>query len=184
MSAARDLTVDAERAALLATPISVIGLALVWAPHYLAWGENALRSLFRATGGWAFGPAILGGIVLHEALHAAVWALGGRLRPGEIRFGFQWRVLMPYAHPRRPIPARAYAIGAAAPGIVLGLLPGALGVATGHGALAGWGAIFTAAAAGDALVLWTLRDVPATARVRDHPTRVGCEVVGDPDAAG
>ena len=85
---------------------------------------------------------------------------------------------MPYAHPRRPIPVRAYAVGAAAPGLVLGVAPAIWGLATGYGPASGWGAIFLAAACGDALVLWALSGLDRSALVQDHPSRVGCEVVG------
>ena len=71
-------------------------------------------------------------------------------------------------------------IGGAMPGIVLGIVPSIVGLATGRGAWTGFGAILLAAAAGDALVLWSLRDVPPATLVRDHPSRVGCEIVDEP----
>ena len=33
------------------------------------------------------------------------------------------------------------------------------------------------AAGGDVLILWVLRAIPSDARILDHPTKVGCEVV-------
>lgn len=180
----RDLSIDPARAAILATPISFATLALVLVPHQLLWGENALKALYRATGGFGFAAAIVGGIVLHEAIHAATWAVAGRLRWRDLRFGVQWRVLMPYAHPLRPLSARAYAVGAAAPGVLLGVLPSLVGVASGRGVWSGWGGLFLAAASGDLLVLFSLRGLPASAGVRDHPSRVGCETVARPDRPG
>lgn len=175
--AARDLSIDPGQATLHGTLVSIVLLLAVWIPHRALHGENAFRELFRATGGWWFAPALLGGVVVHELLHAITWRLAGRLPAGSVGFGVNWRVLMPFAHPRLPMPARAYAFGAAVPGVVLGLVPAVAGVASGAGPWSGWGAIFTAAAAGDLLVLHSLRDVPGEALVRDHPTRVGCELV-------
>jgi uncharacterized RDD family membrane protein YckC len=183
-SVARDLSIDPGRATLDGTLISIVLLLAVWIPHRALHGENAFRELFRATGGWWFAPSLLAGIAAHEALHAISWRLAGRLPARSVAFGVNWRVLMPFAHPRPPMPARAYALGAAVPGIVLGLVPAAAGLVTGDGAWSGWGALFTAAAAGDLLVLRSLRGLPGAALVRDHPTRVGCEVVGDPPADG
>lgn len=174
---ATGLSIDPGRATLVGTLVSIVLLLAVWIPHRALYGENAFRELFRATGGWWFAPALLAGIVVHEALHAISWRLAGRLPARSVAFGVNWKVLMPYAHPRLPMPARAYALGAAVPGVVLGLVPAAAGLATGDGAWSGWGAIFTAAAAGDLLVLHSLRGLPGAARVLDHPTRVGCEVV-------
>lgn len=179
-SARRDLSIDPGRATLHGTLVSIVLLLAVWLPHRVLHGENAFRELYRAIGGWWFAPALLAGIVVHEALHALAWRIAGRLPARSVAFGVHWRVLMPFAHPRRAMPVRAYALGAAVPGVVLGLAPAAVGLATAGGAWSGWGAVFTAAAAGDLLVLRSLRGLPGGALVRDHPTRVGCEVVAEP----
>jgi hypothetical protein len=44
-----------------------------------------------------------------------------------------------------------------------------------------FGLLFTAAAGGDALVLWRIRQEPAEAWVLDHPTQAGCMIVEPPD---
>jgi hypothetical protein len=179
-----DLSIDPGRAALVATPISVALLAAVVLPHQLLYRQNALKVLYLELGGWGFAAAVVGGIVVHEAIHAVTWLAIGGLRPGEIVFGIQWRVLMPYAHPSRPISARAYAVGAAMPGIVLGLLPAGVGLGWGRGAWSGFGAVFLAAAGGDLLVLFSLRGVSGGELVRDHPVRVGCERCDTSDELG
>ncbi|CAN5796212.1 hypothetical protein BH18ACI5_BH18ACI5_12500 [soil metagenome] len=84
---------------------------------------------------------------------------------------------MPYAHPRRPIPACCYAVGAAVPGVVLGIAPAIAGLVSGSGTLSSFGAMGLAAAGGDMMVIYTLRGLPSHALVQDHPSRVGCEVV-------
>ncbi len=94
-----------------------------------------------------------------------------------MRLGFSWKALTPYAHCAAPMPARAYRIGAAAPGVALGLLPAALAWATGSGAVLAFALLFTLAAGGDALILWLLRGVPPERLVVDHPTRAGCLVL-------
>jgi hypothetical protein len=43
------------------------------------------------------------------------------------------------------------------------------------------GALFVLATGGDLLVLWVIRELPASALVEDHPTRAGCYVL---DPAG
>jgi hypothetical protein len=179
---ARDLSMDPGRAGVVSTPVSLAMLAVVLLPHQLLHQENALKALFMATGGFGLAALLIGAIVIHEAIHGLTWMLAGRLRPGDIAYGVMWKALMPFAHPKRPITARAYAIGGAMPGVVLGLLPSIFGLVTGRGAWSGFGAILLAAAAGDALVLWSLRGVPPATLVRDHPSRVGCETVDDADS--
>lgn len=120
--------------------------------------------------------AIAVGTLAHELLHVAGWRLAGNPPPGTVRLGFAWRILTPYAHCSAPMTARAYRIGAATPGVVIGLLPLIGGLLTGNATAFLFGLLFTLAAGGDALILWVLRDVDGEQIVRDHPTRAGCLV--------
>jgi len=129
---------------------------------------------------WMF-AALIGGVLVHEGLHASAWRLSADLPPGSVRLGFNWKALTPYAHCSAPMPARAYRIGAMTPGIALGLVPCAVAWATGSGMLFVFGLLFTLAAGGDALILWLLRGVEPHQLVVDHPTRAGCLVL-EPDA--
>ena len=116
------------------------------------------------------------GTVVHEGLHGLAWRWASGLPASAVSFGFQWKTLTPYAHASVPMAARAYRIGAAAPGVVLGIAPALAGIWAGWGLLFAFGVFFTFAAGGDALILWLLRGVPPHARVSDHPTRAGCLV--------
>lgn len=164
----------------LAVPL----LALLVVPFGLAWGWDALGD---GAAWWAARPAaslaaLVVGVVAHEGLHALAWRASAGLPAGSVRLGFNWKALTPYAHCSAAMPARAYRIGAATPGVALGLVPAVLALATGNAALLAFALLFTLAAGGDALVLWLLRGVPPGARVVDHPTRAGCLVLdGDPD---
>ena len=62
------------------------------------------------------------------------------------------------------------------PGLVVGLLPSLVGIATGNGWIMLFGLFFTFAAGGDLLVLWLIRKVDAKVLVEDHPTNAGCYV--------
>jgi hypothetical protein len=116
------------------------------------------------------------GIVLHELLHAAGWHFFGQVPREAIKFGFKVEYLTPYAHSTQTMSASAYRLGGLLPGLVLGLLPGLLALATGSALLMFIGVIFTFAAGGDLLIFWLLRSVPAEAPVQDHPSEVGCYV--------
>lgn len=154
------------------------GAVLVTA-FLMRWGLPAFSQAWNAAldaFGWAL-LVLFGGIVLHEVLHGIAWAVFGRKPWSAIRFGMQWKTLTPYAHCREPMAVRAYRLGAATPGVVLGLLPAGLGILTGHGVLFLFGFLFTVAAGGDALILWLLRRAEADALVLDHPARVGCYLV-------
>jgi hypothetical protein len=85
-------------------------------------------------------------------------------------------MLTPYAHLKRPIEAWQYRIGCWMPGLIVGLLPLLYGLATGQSGWFWYGVLFTWGAAGDAMVLWLIRDVPGHAIVEDHPARAGCYI--------
>jgi hypothetical protein len=179
-----DLSYDHQTALALALPITLVMLSMVLVPHAILYRENAFAALVREAGVWMAVPAFLISIVVHELLHS-VTAIGlARLRWRDVSYGVNWKTLTPYAHPRVPITARVYAFTAAMPGLVLGVVPSFVGLATGWGAWSGYGALMLAAAAGDVLILWSLRGVDDAALVQDHPSRVGCYVVWDGGSEG
>jgi hypothetical protein len=161
--------------ALVLTAPLVVPLVLlfgaVWSFEALGQG---LLAFFRLE---VFLPSVVLGVVAHEVIHGLAWVAAGRLPWREVRFGFQVKTLTPYAHARVPLTARAYRIGAMMPGLLLGLGPALLGVATAGGAPACFGLFMTVAAGGDLAILWLLRGLPSTALVQDHPERAGCLVV-------
>jgi hypothetical protein len=124
--------------------------------------------------------AVAAGVLAHEVLHLLAWKVAAGLPWSDVRLGFQWRTLTPYAHARSPMSARAYRIGAVTPGVILGLVPVALGLAMASGAWFLFGLLFTFAAGGDALILYLLRGVPPDSLVSDHPERAGCYVTPRP----
>ncbi|MFK7805127.1 MAG: DUF3267 domain-containing protein [Anaerolineae bacterium] len=112
-------------------------------------------------------------IGIHELLHGLGFFLGGA-EWSQIEFGL--RKLTPYAHCSVPLKRNSYRWSAALPGIVLGVIPVVLGTIVGSTTVLLFGTFMTVSAAGDALILWLLRDAPADALVFDHPTKVGCEL--------
>ncbi len=173
-----DRSVSMGRANLWALGVMTPLAALLLAPFF---GWHGWQPLYAVTDALLHRPLVpllvfVAGVLAHEGLHALAWRVAGRLPWRDIRVGFQWKTLTPYAHARVPMPARAYRIGAATPGVVLGLAPCAVGLATGGGGWMLFGVLFTLAAGGDALILWLLRGVAPGRLVADHPTRAGCFV--------
>lgn len=117
---------------------------------------------------------LLAGIVAHELLHLAAWQIVAKPPRGSVRLGFHWKSITPYVHCSTPMTARAYSVGAATPGILLGVIPMIVGLVTGSGGWMCFGVLLTIAAGGDALILWLLQGVAGDRQVLDHPTRPGC----------
>jgi hypothetical protein len=177
MGTERDCTVSMMRANLLvlvsAGPL-VAALALAFAAR---WGAPSLsRGVWTLLDPVVFLLSVPAGVMAHELIHALAWAVFARRPLRAIRFGFQWRSVAPYAHPRDPMPVNAYRAGAAMPAVILGLVPAAVAIAAGAPLLMAWSLLFTLAAGGDLVVLWLLRDVEPGSLVQDHPTRAGCRV--------
>lgn len=176
-----DRSMSMSRASWLT--IVVMGpVAAAMVAVYLSLWSSSFRDGFPASGWWA-ALAFVVGVVVHEGIHGAVWAAASG-RPSAIRFGFQLKSLTPYAHSTEPMSARAYRIGALAPGILLGVLPYLVALAAGSAPLALFGAVFTSVAGGDVLVVWRLRGVAPGALVEDHPTDAGAVVLEEASRGG
>ena len=175
----RDLSVSMSEAnlyALVATAppvmLTVIGYGLLWGFSELGRGAATLFNSF-----FVFIVVLILGVVVHELLHGLTWALAGGNRWRTIRFGFQLKTLIPYAHSTEPLEVNAYRIGVLMPGLLTGLVPSLIGVMSGNGLLTAFGIVFTVAAGGDFLILWLLRNVRPGTLVEDHPERAGCYVL-------
>ena len=178
---ADDRSVGLVAANAVALALAVPALAVLLVPFGALWGWNALAAGAAWWGDhllWATAALALG-VLAHEALHALAWQTAADLPVGSVRLGFNWKALTPYAHCAAPMPVRAYRIGAAAPGVTLGLVPAAVALIVGSGAVLAFALLFTLAAGGDALILLLLRGVAPAARVIDHPTRAGCLVLAE-----
>ncbi len=106
----------------------------------------------------------------------------GRASWEDIEFGMHWTALTPYARCTVPTRARTYRLALALPALVLGGIPLGVGLLTGNWPATFYGFLMLVAAAGDILILWILRGVPARAWVQDHPHKVGALVVAEADA--
>jgi hypothetical protein len=178
----REVTVSALAANLYALVTGLLPALLLPALYTLIWGSEQLRQgldgLFSFDSGQmtALILIFIPGIVVHELLHALGWMRFGQVDRSAIKLGFQWKALAPYAHCKVPLPASAYRTGAFLPGLLMGIVPGLLGVFFGNFFLVAVGFLFTFTAGGDFLVLWLLRAVPPQTLVQDHPGKVGSYV--------
>jgi hypothetical protein len=173
-----DLSVPIERAYILMIGIALPLVAILAFVYGVTWGwDSLLTGLGLFTDIPRLVPTLIVGVPLHELIHGLTWVSLSESDMGDIKFGFQWKTLTPYAHLMVPIEANAYRWGALMPALVLGLFPYALGFWKGDGWLAVLGIFYVFAAGGDLLVLWLLRRVDRRARVEDHPSRAGCYVL-------
>jgi hypothetical protein len=170
----RDLSVSMLRANIVAffimVPVAILQFTLFYWLHSAKQMEFTLNLLNLLL----FCALVLASIVVHELIHGLTWMGWGKKPFSALKFGVQWKTLTPYAYLKGPVDVKVYRLGGFMPGLVLGLLPFILSLALGNGALL-WFSIFqTAAASGDWLILWLLRNLKGGTLVEDHPSRAGC----------
>jgi Putative zincin peptidase len=178
-----DATMSMERANVVALGL-IPPFALLIVAHGLLWGWASVRGgavdVFTL---WVLLPLLAVSIVVHEALHGLGFLMGGAPRSA-VHFGIHRPTLSPFCGCHAPLSATAYRVAVLLPGFALGVVPTALGLATGSGALTIWGVFMLITAAGDLAAFWAMRAVPGGALVMDHPERVGGRVVEPvPDGA-
>jgi hypothetical protein len=115
----------------------------------------------------------IGGIVLHELLHGAVWALFAKNKWKSISFGIKWEYFTPYCHCNEALKTKHFILGAIMPCIVMGLAPVIISYFNGSFKWWFFGFFFTSAAGGDLLAIWMLRKVGKNKYILDHPSELG-----------
>lgn len=171
----RDLSISMGRANVAALLVAVPLLAVQVLPYYVLHGTQKMAPTWGLP---ILAAIILLGIVVHELIHGATWAIAGRKDFFKaIEFGFKWKTVTPYAHAKVPLEVNAYRIGTLMPSLVLGIVPYFLALALGDGNLFWFSVFHTYAATGDYLILWLIRNVKSDALVEDHPSNAGCVVI-------
>lgn len=121
----------------------------------------------------------IGGILLHELLHGAVWAIFAKKRWNAISFGIKWEYFTPYCHCDEPLKKLHFVLGALMPLLIMGLIP--VTISYFNGSFRWWffGLFFTAAAGGDMIAVWMLRKIGKDKYIQDHPSEMGFYVEND-----
>ncbi len=171
-----DHSISLERANIVSMivviPWIVISVGLYWGVYGLPDSVQSFLDLPL----WLPAILLVGGIVVHEGIHGITWKLFATAETAEVEYGVKWKQLTPYAHLKGKSECRAYRLGTVMPAVLMGILPFLIGLILAAPLVYGFGVLFTLAAIGDFMILWTLRGVPGTALVEDHPSRAGAFV--------
>ena len=128
---ADEATISMSGANLMALFMVPIAFILLWLPYWIAWEVWPFAGFLQTSFGGitTLVLVMVASIIVHELLHALGFWLVGGVPWRRIKFGFSWQGFAPYAHCRDPLQTTAYRISVALPGLVLGVLPGLVGVA-------------------------------------------------------
>jgi hypothetical protein len=173
----RELTIEIGEASMLILKASVpifIGFLL---PFIVFWhNDMTFSSVISSLTGWKFFVVVVLGIPVHELLHALFFLISTHGKLSSIRFGIMREYLTPYCHCSQPMKIRAYMIAAAAPGVILGLIPVFVSYFNVRLDFLVFGIFYILSAGGDFLMIWMLRNEPRSKYVLDHAEKAGCWV--------
>ena len=179
------ITINLLWANIFALLLLIPVLVTIGIPYYFIWKRdlNVLQLLDQLT---PLGAGLrllliliimISGIVMHELIHGFTWSFFTLKGFRSMKFGVLWEMLTPYCHCEEPLKKKHYVSGAITPGIILGLLPCVLALITGSMAMLIFGIFFTISAAGDILIIWSIRKEKWDVYVLDHPSEAGCYVL-------
>ena len=173
-----DHSISMLKANLYSLPLVIVLIVLLTGPFLLIWDKQQLLSSFPIIylNLALFIPVLIIGAVLHEMLHAVSFLIIGKVPAENIKLGFQWRSLTPYAHCKIPVKASLYRISLLMPALVMGIIPWFIALITGNGWLLVYAVIFTIVGGGDILTIWIIRKATSEQLVQDHPRNCGCYV--------
>ncbi|MBC8416057.1 MAG: DUF3267 domain-containing protein [Candidatus Cloacimonetes bacterium] len=173
-----DHSISMLKANLYSLPLVIVLIVLLTGPFLLIWDKQQLLSSFPIIylNLEIFIPILILGAVLHEMLHALSFLILGRVSVENVKLGFQWRSLTPYAHCKIPVKASMYRISLLMPALVMGIIPWFIALITGNGWLLVYAVIFTIVSGGDILTIWIIRKAKKDQLVQDHPHNCGCWV--------
>jgi len=173
-----DHSISMLKANLYSLPLVVVLMILLTGPFLLIWGKQQLLSSFPIIylNLEIFIPVLIIGAVLHEVLHALSFLIIGRVSAENVKLGFQWRSLTPYAHCKIPVKASLYRISLLMPALIMGIIPWFVAMIAGNGWLLVYAVIFTIVGGGDILTILIIRKAKPNQLVQDHPSNCGCWV--------
>ncbi len=173
-----DHSISMGKANFYSLPIVIFSIVILIVPYLLIWGKISLYKGFIYTylNLKVLIPVLLLGAFLHEILHGLSFLIFGKLNIKQIKIGFQWKTITPFAHCKVPVKAWIYRIALIVPALLLGIVPAIIALIAGTGWLIIYGIIFTIVGGGDFLTVWIIRKVKKDQLVQDHPRNCGCWV--------
>lgn len=114
---------------------------------------------------------------VHELIHGFCFSLFAKDGWKNVKIGFIWKYLTPYAHCKVPLNIYHYRIAILMPGIILGIVPILTGLFLGYFFLFIFGLFLTLAAGGDLIIFILTYGIPANKKLLDHSSECGFIIV-------
>jgi hypothetical protein len=173
----REITFDGAR-------LSLILIAMI-IPFYLA-GDRLFHMIWENRdplvqldfSWWVRLISILLAVILHEAIHGALFALFAERGFRSVTFGISMSLGAIYCHCLDPLRVKHYRWAGIAPLLLLGILPYSAGLITGVTWFKTFGLLLTIGGFGDLLIFFKLLKFDRNLIIRDHPDKLGFIIEG------
>jgi hypothetical protein len=116
-------------------------------------------------------------VFLHELIHAVFFACFSKNNWKNVKIGFIWKYLTPYAHCGDPLKINHYRIALLAPCILLGIIPLMVALVIGDYFLLIFGSLLTLAAGGDIIIYILTLKVLKDKLLLDHSSECGFHIL-------
>lgn len=176
----RDLTMSMGKIQVIGGILGFIPALIGYIVFLIIWGDK-IFTIPQIVGNISIDILISVGLLyvliyVHEVIHCIGFMFDKNVKRENVKIGFQWKMLTPYAHCDQPIPIRIYRWAVLLPTLILGLVPMAIGLITGHNLFMLYGFLLTCAGGGDMQIILMLRKEKKDVLIKDHPTKAGCEI--------
>ena len=146
--------------------------------YYFLWGNLKLEGLqIDYISLFIFIVIIFSSILVHELIHASVFAYFSEDNWKSVKLGVLWRKLTPYAHCKAPLLAKHYKLAVIMPGIILGVIPIVLAISIESLLLLYYGLFMIMSAAGDFMIFVLLLKIPKSKKILDHESEMGFYII-------
>lgn len=112
-------------------------------------------------------------IVIHELIHGFFFAIYAKGGFKTVRFGVNWKAMIPYCSCNEVLKVQQYRIVALMPTVFLGFIPLVIGFIIGDINTIAISTFMVIGGIGDFLMLWMLRKFKKDTMVMDHPSKMG-----------
>lgn len=168
-----EVLLDPKRMNQQAMIYSVVIVLVSVALYYSIWGFTWNLSLIVFL---KFSLYNFIGIIIHELIHAIAFICIGKAKRSDVKFGFIFKSMTPFAHCKVPLSMRAYKISILLPVILTGIIPLIIGLFINSLLTVFVAAVLIAGGIGDWMMYRKLRPFTNNAIVSDHPSEIGCIV--------
>ena len=142
--------------------------------------RSAVEDVPRQPGGWLGAILVVAvSAVIHELIHALGWIAFAKLPWRSLTVRRTLRVMGFIACTNATMPVPAFRLSTVLPAVILAGGSIATGLAAGQGLFVLWGNFFLLECYSDLTVLLATARLPASAKVREYPDRLGCALVDD-----